>query len=84
MNVPETCSAYRLGKAKTRKQLHADGTSRRQVCITSLVVRIKECDCYVPIVTIAHFIALARTTGGLLSAIEDAIDRAGTWVTRFK
>ena len=39
---------------------------------------------HVPIVTIAYYIVKVHIVGRMLSAIQDAIDRAGTWVTRFK
>ena len=46
--------------------------------MASLVMRIKESDSCVPIVTNAHQIAKSHTSGGILLAIEDVIDRAET------
>ena len=80
----ESCSACRLGKSSTWKQLHTNDTSRRQTCITSLVVLIKEGGEDVNFVTNVHCVAKAYTTDRILLEIEDVIDRAEKWVERLK
>ena len=82
--VEEMTSGYRLAKAKRHKQLHTDDASRRQVNMTSLIVRILEGDSYVPLTVLAHHIAKAHTAQGICLGTQDALDRAGIWVDRLK
>ena len=57
MIIEELIATHRLGKEKTWKQTHSDDKSRRQINMTSLVMRIEEDNIYITIVVTAHYIA---------------------------
>ena len=67
----------RLRRATERKQLHTDDASRRQVSMTSLVVKTKENGKHADLLVTAHHVA-----EGVQEGIEFVIDRSGVWLDR--
>ena len=68
-SAEEMISAYWLAKAKRYKQLHAGDTSRRQVTMTLLVMRILEGDSHLLLTASAHCIAKVHTAQGICLGI---------------
>ena len=73
-SAEEMISAYWLAKAKQYKQLHTGNTSRRQVTMILLVIRILEGDSCIPLTISAHYIAKVCTAQGICQGIQDILD----------
>ena len=74
-NTPEKLPGYQLDNTPAWKQLCADDVSRRQTCVTSLVLRTQEGNVFTSVVEVAHRIAKERARDIIQEAIEDAAVR---------
>ena len=80
----EMLVGYRFAKAESQEQLHTDDTSRRQITMMSLVIRILEDNNYVNLTASDNYIAKKHAADGIFMAVEDMLDRLSMWVERLK
>ena len=77
-------AAYRLAGSKYWKQLHTDGTSRRQSSKVNLVVNVQEEDgSLVPIVLTTNILPVNDASAVVCESICDAIDNQGKLLTKW-
>ena len=80
-----TLAAYKLAKADTWKQLHNDGTSRRQVSVQNLIVSLTTEDGKLdPVLLTTSIIPTNETSEVVCDSIIDAISRKGELLTQWK
>ena len=76
-------TGYRLDNAEEQVQVKTDNTSRKQVNLTALVVKIKEGNNYNDLTITAYEIGEYHNVEGIGNCIDIAIDKLGIWVDRW-
>ena len=83
--VCHTLAAYQLAKAEHWKQLHTDGTGRRQVALQNLVISLQtEEGGLLPVLLTTNIIPENETSEVVCEAILDAISCKGQLLTLWK
>ena len=83
--VCSTLAAYKLAKADTWKQLHTDGTSRRQITVQNLIVSLKTEDGKLdPVLLTTSILAENESSEVVCDSILDTISRKGELLTQWK
>ena len=83
--VCSTLAAYKLAKADTWKQLHTDGTSRRQITVQNLIVSLKTEDGKLdPVLLSTSILAENESSEVVCDSILDTISRKGELLTKWK
>lgn len=81
--IGETLSAYRIAKSEKWHQIFTDGTSRRQISMTGVIVSIMEDDNVIPLLLSSCHVAKGETSEDQAEAIENVIKRGRTWLEQW-